>query len=231
MDCVLFVDFCNEFPIAKWTPYLYGGETGEEIRRTSVKLTEWMRQSVRLVKDVYPDLDYTYSFCTQFDDWADQDVSMLDFLEPHVWMAHRSTSDYYKNIGGYTHQGFSPDGINLIVANGYDEYMCNKDHYDGKLLAEVDNMAEWSRASGKPLITTECWALVDYKDWPLLDWGWIKDLCELGLTQAAGSGRWVGMATSNFCGPQFVGMWQDVEWHKRLTDMIKTSNIDSDLKS
>jgi hypothetical protein len=64
-----------------------------------------------------------------------------------------------------------------------------------------------------------------------LDWGWIKDLCELGLTQAAGSGRWVGMATSNFCGPQFVGMWQDVEWHKRLTDMIKTSNIDSDLKS
>jgi hypothetical protein len=38
------------------------------------------------------------------------------------------------------------------------------------------------------------------------------------------------MATSNFCGPQFVGMWRDIAWHKRLTDLIKSSSIDPDLR-
>ena len=42
-------------------------------------------------------------------------------------------------------------------------------------------------------------------------------------------GMWVGVATSNFCGPQFVGMWRDVEWHKRLTSIIRSSPIDASL--
>jgi len=71
--------------------------------------------------------------------------------------------------------------------------------------------------------------VVDYKDWPLLDWGWIKDLCELGVTTAAKTGRWVGIGASNFCGPQFVGMWRDIAWHRRLTDTIKSANIDAEL--
>jgi hypothetical protein len=37
---------------------------------------------------------------------------------------------------------------------------------------------------------------------------------------ASATGRWLAMATSNFCGPQFVGMWRDVSWHQRLTDVI-----------
>ena len=59
----------------------------------------------------------------------------------------------------------------------------------------------------------------------------IKDLCALGVEHAAGTGRWIAMATSNFCGPQFVGMWRDVAWHRRLTDMIKSAPVDMDLRS
>lgn len=34
---------------------------------------------------------------------------------------------------------------------------------------------------------------------------------------------------SNFCGPQFAGMWRDVEWHKRLTSIIRSSPLDESL--
>ena len=62
--------------------------------------------------------------------------------------------------------------------------------------------------------------MVDFKDWPGLDWGWVKELCALGTLTASATGRWAAIATSNFCGPQFVGMWRDVGWHLRLTDAI-----------
>jgi hypothetical protein len=67
--------------------------------------------------------------------------------------------------------------------------------------------------------------VVDYKDWPLLNWGWIKELCEAGVRRAAATGRWSAMATSNFCGPQFVGIWRDVDWHRRLTDVIHQAKL------
>ena len=53
----------------------------------------------------------------------------------------------------------------------------------------------------------------------------------MGVEHAARQGRWVGLATSNFCGPQFRGMWRDIAWHDRLTKLIKSSSIDSDLRN
>jgi Sugar-binding cellulase-like len=229
LDRILYVDLSNEFPIPIWTPYLYGAPAGVEISRTDPQLVGWMRDSIGGLRAEFPALDYTYSFCTQYRNWRYQDVSMLDFLEPHIWMANRETSDYYDKID-YHHELFDPKGFNNIVARGYEEYRAHKDRYDGKLTSEIDNVAAWSRASGKPLVSTECWALVDYKDWPGLDWGWVKDLTALGLEHAARQGRWIGLATSNFCGPQFLGMWRDVAWHRRLTDLIKSANIDADLR-
>lgn len=85
-------------------------------------------------------------------------------------------------------------------------------------------LAKWARSRGKPLVTTECWAIVDYKDWPLLDWDWVVlELNRLGVTAAAKTGCWAGMATSNFCGPQFVGMWREQDWHRELTGLIHNS--------
>lgn len=229
LDAIILVDLCNEFPIKPWTPFLYRGDDAIRLSRTDPKLIAWMRDSVDQVRARFPDLDYTYSMCDEFSNWRDQDVSMLDVLEPHVWMAHPETSDYNERIG-YHFEKFDPIGFDNIVANGRIEYERNRDRYDAALFDSIDRVAEWSRATGKGLYTTECWALVDYKDWPGLDWDWIMDLTARGLERAASTGRWVGMATSNFCGPQFHGMWREVEWHRRLTDLIKASPIDADLR-
>jgi Sugar-binding cellulase-like len=79
------------------------------------------------------------------------------------------------------------------------------------------------------LITTECWGIVDFKDWPGLNWEIVKEMCALGVKEAAATGQWIAIASSNFVGPQFVGMWSDIDYHQKLTDIIKSSQIQSSL--
>lgn len=214
---ILYVDLCNEWPLDVWAPFLPKG-----FQRNSRQNTEWMQQAIQSVRAAFPDLDYSFSQTSEFDTWQQQDVSMLDFMEPHIWMAQ--APGYYETVG-YHYERFDPRGYQNLVNNAKRVYIERRDDWDGKLKAQIGLCAEWSRTSGKPLITTECWSLVDYKDWPLLEWDWLKEICELGVRTAAATGRWVAISTSNFNGPQFAGMWRDVAWHRRLTDVIHSAPL------
>ncbi len=212
LEHILYVDLCNEFPIAPWTPYIK-----PEIRRNSPQGKEWMTGALKVVRAAYPDLSYTFSFTSEYETWKSEDVSFLDFLELHLWMTH--FSDFYKKVG-YNYERFDSKGYDNLAKSGEKIYRSDPAHWQSCLVRGVETLAEWSKASGKALMTTECWGIVDYKDWPLLNWDWIMDLCELGVKKAAATGRWVALGTSNFCGPQFAGMWRDVKWHQRLTRVI-----------
>jgi len=216
---LLYVDLCNEWPLDVWAPFLAKG-----FKRTSAENTAWMGRAIQVVRGSYPDLDYTFSQTSEFDQWKQQDVSMLDFMELHIWMSQ--APGYYDEVG-YHYERFDPKGYENLVSNAKRVYMQKRDYWDGKLKERIEMCAEWSRVSGKPLITTECWSLVDYKDWPLLEWDWLKQLCELGVRTAAATGRWAAIATSNFNGPQFAGMWRDVDWHRRMTDIIHSAKTSS----
>jgi len=230
LESILYVDLCNEYPLDVWAPYLYTDGLPKESGRNTPKIQSWMDESIAMVRSAYPQLDYTYSFCSELLTWQDQDVRSLDLLEPHIWMAGGEVSDFYERVG-YHFERFESVGYDNLVANGRRIYEDSREHWDGLLYAAIDGVADWSRATSLPLVTTECWSVVDYKDWPGLDWDWVMELTEKGLRHAAATGRWVGMATSNFCGPQFVGMWRDVAWHQRLTNLIRTAPIDPDLRT
>lgn len=214
---ILYVDLCNEFPLDIWAPFLPKGT-----RRASPFGTAWMRDAVAVVRSAYPGLAYTFSMTTEYETWKEQDVSMLDFLELHIWMTQ--ASDFYQQVG-YNYERFSLAGYEHLVDRGKPLYDSKPEHWKAQLRKQIAWAAEWSRYAGRPLITTECWSVVDYKDWPLLEWDWIKELCEVGVRTAASTGRWRAMATSNFCGPQFAGMWRDVAWHKRMTTAIHEAEI------
>jgi hypothetical protein len=208
---------CNEFPLSVWAPFFNPPEQPKEMPRHSPEGDRWMRDSIAVVRAAYPQLDYCFSFTSEYDTWRDQDVSYFDLLELHLWMAQ--VSDFYERVG-YHYERFDSTGYNNVQLHAEKLYRENPEHWKSALLGGVKRLAEWGHVSGKPLMTTECWALVDYKDWPLLSWDYIKELCELGVRAASGSGRWCALATSNFCGPQFVGMWRDAAWHRALTDVI-----------
>jgi hypothetical protein len=131
-----------------------------------------------------------------------------------------NATDFYDRVG-YHYERFSTAGYEKVVQHAEKLYRGRPAHWQELLRARVESLAECGRHQRLPLITTEGWAIVDYKDGPLLDWGWVKELTALGAEWAAASGRWAAIATSNFCGPQFRGMWTDVAWHQRLTRLIR----------
>lgn len=216
LDNILYVDMCNEFPHPNWSPFFYReGETDIDAERAC----KWMREAAAELKKVYPQMPVGFSFASPFYG-MDRDLSFLDFLEPHVWMTN--SSDFYEKVG-YHYEQFDDIGYTNLALRGEQIYRSNRNYYIERLLAEIEKVADWSKRSGKPLITTECWAVVDYKDWPLLNWDWILELNAIGVKAAAATGRWAGMATSNFCGPQFHGMWREKEWHQKMTEIIRQS--------
>lgn len=219
LDQILYVDLCNEFPLDVWCPWFPKG-----FRRNSAEGARWMREAIGVCRAGYPQFDYCFSFTNEYGEWKTEDVSMHDFLELHLWMTH--FTDFYKQVG-YAYERFDSKGYENLVKHGEALYRSKPAFWNRRLAEGVEWAAEWSRSAKKPLITTECWSIVDYKDWPLLNWNWIQELCETGIRTAAGTGRWVAMATSNFCGPQFVGMWRDVEWHQRMTKIIHEAMLPS----
>jgi hypothetical protein len=118
-----------------------------------------------------------------------------------------------------------------LVAKSEILYDSDRPYWNNLLTDSIKQFANDAKVANKPLITTECWGIVNYKDYPMLNWDWVKGLCALGATTAAATGQWVAIGTSNFCGPQFKGMWNDVKWHKQLTEMIKKSPINNQLKN
>lgn len=225
LDALLYVDLCNEFPNVKWAPFLYGATASVSEPLTSERLKAWMRDSIATLKQHYPDLDYTFSQSDQFHLWTEQDVSMLDFLEPHIWITNPSMSSFYEEIS----YSFRLREFQTLVRKAKPHYLVNKQKYDALLTEWIGKAADWSRATGKPLVTTEAWASIMYRDWPMADWDWMKDVCAAGVEQSSATGRWTAICTSNFCGPQYRGMWRDVAWHRRLTDIIKQGPVDQDI--
>lgn len=215
-DRLLSIDLCNEFPGDKWAPF-FQNEGGSAWDGTTPKAVAFMREAVAHFRRAEPTLPCTVSFAgcdlQQQVDWG-----FLDFLEPHIWMA-QSGSGFYDQVG-YHYQGRDTSGLEALAAKAEPLYRSDPARWQGFLKLRIAAWAGTARRTRRPLMTTECWGPVDYKDWPGLDWGWVKEMCAVGVDEAIGTGCWFALATSNFCGPQFQGMWRDVAWHRRLTDAI-----------
>ena len=232
LDTILYVDLCNEWTGDAWCPFFVNDPpealwTGWDTARSK----EWMTGSIAVLTEHFPDIPYTFSFTGEInrESVAKGPFEMLDFLEPHIWMSGYNGDEFYKKAG-YNYERFDYGGYRNMALHGQQVYHAQKEYWQQGLKEQIRLAANWSEKLAMPLITTECWGVVDYKDWPLLDWGYVKELCALGTLEAAKTGRWLAIATSNFCGPQFVGMWRDVAWHKSLTDAIHTAPVAADLQ-
>lgn len=227
LDTVMFVDLCNEWPGNLWAPFFSSQYPhvvwGQWYKDESVK---WMKAALAIMKEKYPEMPFLFSF--DFGDvekYNEVDTSFLDLYEHHIWMVHQNNSEFYKAVD-YKDGQFSPQAYKNVVLSAEKLYREKPQYWQQLLTAKIEQMAKVARQNKRLVVTTECWGIVDYKDWPLLNWDWVKELCALGTITAAKTGAWVGIATSNFCGPQFVGMWRDIEWHRQLTAIIRSSPMD-----
>lgn len=227
-DSLWFVDLCNEWPTPVWASFLHGWRAGDPIpagyRRWDPVPLEWSRRAVAALRAAHPEVPLTMSVSDDISLSALEPVEHLDLVEPHIWLAHPSEPGFYDEIGydllGSLHDAREWD---ILAERAEATYRADEERWRSVLTAKIHAVAEWSRTAGKPVVTTEGWALVNWDDRTGLDWGWIKEVCEIGVDTALATGRWAGLCTSNFCGPQFPGMWGDVEWHRRLTARIRAT--------
>lgn len=230
LDSILYVDLCNEWPGDLWAPFF---------KNDPPKLTwggwytdpsmQWMQASIEVVRGTFPELPLCYSFeVRDLSKYKGRSLGFVDLFEPHIWMVQQNGGEFYEAVG-YAYERFNHGGYEKLVRDGERLYREKQKHWDRLLVEQIHAVAQLSKQYKQPLVTTECWGLVNYKDWPLLDWDWIKELCALGTETAAATGRWLAIATSNFCGPQFVGMWRDVAWHQKLTQTIRQAAFAAEL--
>jgi len=227
LDTILYTDLCNEWPGIDWAPFVTPRMSYGDWRRP--ESLAWMHSAIALVREQYPAIPLFYSFSGGFSPSDAPKLTDLDLLDPHIWMTQQNDGEFYRLVG-YNYERFDPRGYTNLSLKADDTYRARPAYWLNLLTQAIDSTAASARQLQIPLITTECWAIVDYKDWPLLKWDWVKDLCALGVKRAAGSGQWLAVATSNFCGPQFVGMWRDKEWHQRQTQIIKSAQISPGLR-
>ncbi len=225
LDSVCYVDLCNEWPLPVWAPFFPTPKgTPEEDWRSEESLT-WMQESIRLLRASYGEIPFTFSLTSFLDatDVQGVDASFLDFYEVHRWMSQNT--NFYERVG-YHFERFDDSGYKNVVAHAEGLYRSDPEYWWSEFTPKLDAVAQWSRDTHRLLGTTEGWSIVDYKDWPGLDWGWVRELNERAVEYVIEQGRWAMICTSNFCGPQFHGMWRDVAWHQRLTQKIRSARIE-----
>ena len=230
LDTILYVDLCNEWPGNLWAPFFSSQYPhivwGEWYKEESLF---WMKRTLERMRVKYPDMPFLFSFdCWDVHKYEEVDTSFLDLFEHHIWMVHQNNNEFYKKVD-YKDGQFLPEAYKKVVKVAEKLYKAKPLYWQKLLTDKIKLTGEVAKKVGRPLVTTECWGIVDYKDWPLLNWDWVKELCALGTVTAAQTGMWVGIATSNFCGPQFVGMWRDVKWHQEMTAIIKSAELDESI--
>ena len=182
----------------------------------------WLRRATQSLRAAHPEI----SIATSVHPWVGDNDGKLpeicDFYEPHIWMAG---GEFYQRLGWTFQHKWDNEEFELVAKFGEKLYRSNEAYWLQHLQQTINDVAAHATSAQRPLITTECWGIVDYKDGPLLNWDWVKDCCAAGTRYAAATGAWAAIATSNFCGPQFVSMWRDIAWHRELTDLIKRSKL------
>ena len=226
LDTILYVDLCNEWPGDIWAPYFKnedGAYWGYWYTDTSMA---YMKRAIECVREKYDEIPLCFSLDNHdTKHYLEHDLSFFDFIEHHIWMTKLNDNEFYKLVGQAENGRWSEEPYHLLSDNCMNVYNSKPDYWKKLLTDGIISLSESVKTQKLMLGTTECWGIVDYKDFPLLPWDWVKDLCEIGVETAISTGQWAMIATSNFACPQFVGMWHDVQWHRRLTDMIKAQEI------
>jgi len=173
LDSILFVDLCNEWPGEYWAKFFVNDPPEMTWKNWHTeKSMIWMKTSLEDVREAYPQLDYCYS--TDITKYSEQrDCSFFDLHEPHIWMAFCNDQEYYNEVG-YKFGLHDITEYDRIAANAERVYRNRPEYWKGLMKEAIHEAARHSKRTHRPLVTTECWGVVDYKDWPGLSWDWVK---------------------------------------------------------
>lgn len=243
MDVVTYVDVLNEYPLAHGFNWL-----DKQIdKRGDVRLFKennpeanippegmfetdgwfndlqvvyyqsFMHDCISKLKAKWPELDI---FTSETGQQVPQDYSNFDAIDKHFWFIHNKELSENTGFRRMTRNKQTDLDFHDTYYNGLKHWDANKERYGLWMEERIKNMAELGKKFGIPVGNTEGWGAVFWEDNPTIDWRFIKEAAEISVPFAVKHG-YKFICTSNFTCPQFIGMWEDVKWHKKMTQIIK----------
>lgn len=244
---VVYVDFDQEFPyFSPLAPELNRlGQTKDQHATSATEAMEaagsvknsfnklkWNRAQMKFVREYfrstlahfqhnYPELRFTFSLTSYWEEVRAMNLKSFDVLELHFWM---SQSERFSTRSGFG--GLAKDR----GAHDYKDYM---DRIEKTMLSvrpmlmkDMHNRLHWSKAWSEeiaaPLVTTEAWGPWWHMDHVDLDWEWLYDWCEEGMQLSSDYELW-GTTPWNYSHPYWKN-WEHVEWYQKVNSGFMENN-------
>ena len=172
-----------------------------------------MNVFLTLFQHKYPELRFTFSITSFWEEVRAMNLKTFDVLELHFWMTQSERFNSRSGFGGLKKDRGDHD---------YKDYMDRLEKtmqsVRPMLMKDMHNRLawakEWSEEIGAPLTTTEAWGPwwhMDHKD---LSWEWLYDWCEEGMQLSSEYELW-GTTPWNYSHPYWKN-WDNVEWYQKV---------------
>lgn len=241
LDHVVYVDFDQEFPyFSQVAPELNrlgqmnknGALSATDAMeaagsvRSDFKKLKWNAAQMKFVRNYmnstlthfqqeYPELRFTFSLTSYWEEVRAMNMKTFDVLELHFWL---SQSERFQSRSGFGRLKKNRG------EHDYKEYMerieKTMQSVRPMLMKDMHNRLkwakDWSEEIAAPLVTTEAWGPwwhMDHKD---LTWEWLYDWCEEGMQLSSAYELW-GTTPWNFSHPYWKN-WENVEWYQKVNN-------------
>ena len=237
-DNIMYVDLLNEYPdvhgfdwlknemnkrsdIKKFKldnpdaflPDFDENEEGEPLKK--MFYNDFLNGLINDMKKVYPQFDYFASLHT----WSYKNVDKSNFgaIDNHVWFQHNGSIPGMDIIGGLKIEY----DFRKVYADLKSFWKENRQTLVDWMDTQISMVSSDAKKQEVVCGNTEGWGSVCWLDHPDLDWKWIKESAEICVDLALKHENYRFMCTSNFTHPHFTGIWEDIRWHRKMTERIK----------
>ncbi len=240
LDNVIYVDLLNEYPFWHGYDWLKDGldrrsnikqfkvnnpeanlpdfdieESGGFNQTQQLFYNEFISGLIKALKDDYPHMDFYASLDSGMS--LDKiDLSEFSAIDYHIWFAHHGSIPGIAQISARDQK--------LDLGSIYNDLLTHWRNNKAFLIKWMDHrltaISDMAAQHQIPCGNTEGWGPIFWYDHPELDWKWVKEAAEVCIELALKHPNYKFLCTSNFTHPQFVGMWEDIAWHRKMTRKI-----------
>ncbi len=239
LDNVIYVDLLNEYPTTNGYDWLklelnkLSDDKKFELKKTDAHLpdfdnakandkqiafhNQFIGDTIKTLRLKFPELDFFASYNSGGVPLEDIDLTEHDAFDYHVWFQN---SDKMPNIIKISRRDQNQDQ-SILYKELYNYWTNNKSDLVNWIESVIDNIALKAAEQNKVCGNTEGWGPIGWYDHPELDWRWVKETGDICVDLARKHDNYKFICTSNFTHPQFKGIWNDISWHRKITDKIK----------
>lgn len=230
---IIYVDILNEYPV--YNGFVWLGHLLESMREPLRADGRYNAGQIALMGEVitkvlgdlrakWPELIFMTSFTSgKWEPHLEIDLQAFQCLDSHFWVGVHPRLFGDTGYGEQLHQfGVGNDhGFENVYKAIQTTWCEHRDELQGWLTERVERFVRVARQRGLPCGNTEGWAMVNWRDHPMLDWEFTKELGLIGAELGVKNG-YAFNCSSNFTHPSFEGLWEDIHWHREVTDRIKS---------